>query len=547
MTGRRLLVSTALAVGVVVAAVGVLSWQALSGANQPRIPRFVDEALSAGIDQVYAGDFDYYVGGGVAAFDCNDDGRTDLYLAGGSASAGLFVNDSAALGPLRFQRKADPQTDLSAVTGAYPLDVDGDGQVDLAVLRHGESVMLRGLGDCRFARANEEWGFLGGNDWTSAFSAKWDKGADWPTVAIGNYLGPTAANGTAECVDNKLFAAAASGRIFGAPIVLSPSWCTLSLLFTDWDRSGRRDLRVSNDRHYYGELSEGEEQLWRVEAGAAPRLYAASDGWKPLKIWGMGIGEYDVTGDGYPDYYLTSQGDNKLQVLATGPDQPTYTDVALGLHATATRPYTGDTTLPSTAWHTEFQDLNNDGLADLFVSKGNVEAMLDFAARDPSNLMIAQQDGTYIEAGTQAGIDSFNRARGAAIVDLNNDGLLDLVVVDRMSNVRVYRNVGSGTTDAPQAMGNWIAVRPVEDGANVDAVGAWIEVQTAGGTQTRELTVGGGHASGELVPIHFGLGQAEEAQVRITWPDGETGAWVTVRANSAVSIAKGAVDAVPLS
>ena len=60
--------------------------------------------------------------------------------------------------------------------------------------------------------------------------------------------------------------------------------------------------------------------------------------------------------------YLTSQGDNKLQTLADGPAQPTYEDIALERGATAHRPYTGGDVLPSTAWHAEFADVNNDGV-----------------------------------------------------------------------------------------------------------------------------------------------------------------------------------------
>ena len=82
----------------------------------------------------------------------------------------------------------DPATDLTDVTGAYPLDFDGDGLIDLAVLRRGENVLLRGLGDCRFERANETWSFDGGDAWTTAFSATWEGASTLPTLAIGNYL-----------------------------------------------------------------------------------------------------------------------------------------------------------------------------------------------------------------------------------------------------------------------------------------------------------------------------------------------------------------------
>jgi hypothetical protein len=400
------------------------------------------------------------------------------------------------------------------------------------------------MGDCQFAPANEQWNFDGGNAYSTAFSAKWDTGASWPTVAIGNYLSPVKPDVSYDCVDDQIFDPGSRGVGFAAPIPLSPSWCTLSLLFTDWDRTGRRDLRVSNDRQYYTEYNGGQEQLWRVPASDSPSQYSEADGWQPLHIFGMGIASYDVNSDGYPDYYLTSQADNKLQFLADGPSSPDYMDRALPMHVTATRPYIGDVNLASTAWHDEFQDVNNDGLVDLYVSKGNVENMTDLAARDPSDLMLGQADNTFLESGTEAGIDSFDKARGAAVVDLNGDGLLDLVIVDRSTNVRIYRNVGSGIADAPRTMGNWIGLDLRQDDANRDAIGAWIEVKTDQGVQQRELTIGGGHASGELVPVHFGLGNAQTAQVRITWPDGQAGEWQQVDSNQIYLIQPGAAPAV---
>ena len=127
----------------------------------------------------------------------------------------------------------------------------------------------------------------------------------------------------------------------------------------------------------------------------------------------MGIASRDLTGDGYPEVFLTSQGDNKLQTLENGPAQPTYKDMALKAGVTAQRPYAGGDVLPSTAWHPEFEDVNNDGLVDLFVSKGNVEAQPDYATLDPSNLLIGQADGTFVEGAEAAGIVGYERARAA--------------------------------------------------------------------------------------------------------------------------------------
>jgi hypothetical protein len=439
-------------------------------------------------------------------------------------------------GALRFEQVASSTTDLTAVTGAYPLDVDSDGLMDLAVLRRGGNVMLRGLGECRFEDANEQLGLDAGENWTTAFSATWEGTNALPTLAFGNYrtLDEDA------CADSHLVRPTSGG--YDAPIALTPGYCTLSMLFSDWDRSGRRDLRVSNDRNYY---IDGQEQLWHIAEGEAPREYTEADGWRPVQIWGMGIASQDLTGDGHPEVFLTSQGDNKLQTLENGPAQPTYKDMALKAGVTAQRPYTGGDVLPSTAWHPEFEDVNNDGLVDLFVSKGNVEAQPDYATRDPSNLLIGQPDGTFVEGGEAAGIVGYDRARGASLVDLNLDGMLDLVVVHREANVSMWRNVGGGDADQPTPMGHWIAVGLDQPAPNVDAIGAWVEVEVGERTVLREVTVGGGHAGGKSGWIHAGLGEADEAQVRIQWPDGETGPWMTIGADQFVTIERGATEATP--
>jgi enediyne biosynthesis protein E4 len=501
-------------------------------------PNFVDATDESGVDHSYTGGADHFVGGGVAVFDCDADGRPDLFFAGGADPAALYRNASTAGGTFRFEQVTSPVTDLTAVTGAYPFDVDSDGTIDLAVLRRGANVLLRGLGDCRFEDATRTFDLDGGNEWTTAFSATWEGTAELPTLAFGNYR----TSDEDACADGRLVRPASAGDAYDDPVALSPAFCTLSVLFSDWDRSGRRDLRVSNDRNYY---VDGREQLWHLAPGAPPREYTETDGWRPLQIWGMGIASRDLTGDGYPEVFLTSQSDNKLQTLENGPAQPTYKDMALEAGVTAHRPYAGGDALPSTAWHPEFEDVNNDGLIDLFVSKGNVEAQLDHAMRDPSNLLIGQPDGTFVEGAEAAGIVGYERARGASVVDLDLDGMLDLVVVNRQAKVSLWRNVGSGDATGPDPMGHWIAVRLEQPAPNVDAIGAWVEVKFDDRILVREMTVGGGHAGGKIGWIHTGLGGADDADVRVRWPDGEIGPWMTVPAGRFVTIERGATEATP--
>ena len=180
-----------------------------------------------------------------------------------------------------------------------------------------------GWATARFERANEALGIDGGDTWTVAFSATWEGPNDLPTLAFGDYL----TSDRESCEDSRLLRPAPDGDGYAAPLALSPGYCTLSMLFSDWSRTGRRDLRLTNDRHYY---RDGSDQLWRVAPGEAPQLYTEADGWRPLQIWGMGIASEDLTGDGRPEVFLTSQGDNKLQTLADGPTRPAYEDIALG-------------------------------------------------------------------------------------------------------------------------------------------------------------------------------------------------------------------------
>lgn len=525
---RRVQVVALIATTFVLAVAGIVFARS-RGDDGPVVPLLIDETQSAGVDHVYDGEYPFFVGGGVATFDCNDDRKPELYFAGGANPAALYVNESTVGGRLQFSRMSSPITDLSLVTGAYPIDIDSDGVLDLVVLRRAPNVVLRGLGDCAFEDATETLGIDAGNDWTVSFAATWESGQSLPTLAFGSYLVPD----TFDCAPNRLLRPAVDGY---KDAVNLPAHCTLSLLFSDWNRDGGIDLRVSNDRNYD---RGAREQLWRIRPSEPPREYGVDDGWRDLTIWGMGIASHDLTGDGKPEVYLTSQADNKLQTLDDSATGPSYRDIALARGATATRPYTGGDILPSTAWHPEFDDVNNDGFIDLFVAKGNVEGQVDYASFDPNNLLLGVSNGTFIERGAESGIANDARSRGAALVDLNLDGLLDLVVVNRRVSIEIRRNLGTGTSDNPNALGNWLGLRVTQPAPNTQAVGSWVEVRVNGRVISREITVGGGHASGDAGFVHVGLGDATVAEVRVTYPGQTPGEWQSVGANAFYDVRRG--------
>ena len=470
-------------------------------------PLFEDKSANL-VDHEYTGDWVHFVGGGVAIFDCNGDTFPDVFAAGGSSPARLMINQ----GQFEF---SDGGSFSTAVIGAYPLDIDGDGEVDLAVLRDGANQLLQGAGDCTFEDASADWGFDGGDAWTTAFTATWE--GDRPTLVFGNYVDRADPDGPfGACAAHDLHRPSPEGYV---KTKIQPGFCTLSMLASDWQRSGTPMLRISNDRHYHQD--EGFEQMFDLAS------LSQRDGWPEQKLWGMGIASADVTGDGKPEVMLSSMGDQLLQIN----EGEGFRDAPYGQGTFATRPHAGGDTRPSTGWHTEFADIDNDGLLDIFIAKGNVDAMPEAAAFDPNNLLIQRPDGTFREAAATAGVASGERSRGAGLADFDGDGRLDLVVVNRSAGMELYRNV---TAD----VGNWLSVELAQEGGNTRAVGAWIEVQANGKTQAREVTVGGGHASGQALPMHFGLGDAKEAKARVIWPDGEASDWQEIAINAAATVTR---------
>jgi hypothetical protein len=508
------------------------------------IPTMNEVTQTSGIEHQYTGGWEFFVGGGVTAFDCNGDFKPELFIAGGESESALYLNETNIGGSARFKKLA--QLALPRVTGAYALNLNDDSFTDLVVLRHGDNHVYLGGDDCKFTLANESLGIPSGdlidegNKWTTAFAATWEEGQRQPTLVFGNYIDqtkPGAPFGT--CATHQLYrpAQSSSEQTYATANSLK-GYCSLSMLFTDWNRDGTADLRSANDRQYY---RDGHEQLW--DFSGEPTEYTENEGWARIKLWGMGIAHQDVNADGLSEYFVTSMADNKLSSLVPRANGPVFEDLAFDKGVTAHRPFIGDSVMPSTAWHAQFEDVNNDTYSDLFVVKGNVEAMTDFAQEDPNNLLLGHADGTFVESAVDSNFVSVHRGRGGSLVDLNLDGLLDAVVVNRMENTQIWMNTGFSKTETAAPMGNWLNVLLKQPKPNVTAVGAWVEVRVADRTLTKEITIGGGHGGNTNSFHHFGIGVAERATVRVQWPDGSWSAWVRVFANQFVQLEKGSSTA----
>ncbi|MEM8978487.1 MAG: CRTAC1 family protein [Pseudomonadota bacterium] len=495
-----------------------LFFLAIAGTSAWAEIRFEDRA-SGLPEHVYLGGWEHFVGGGVAVFDCNNDGLLDLYAAGGEAAARLMVNQ----GDFEFETARSPE--ITAVTGAYPIDIDGDRVLDLFVLRVGPNIALRGLGDCAFEDATEDWGLPTRDAWTTAFTAWWAPGETRPTLVVGNYVDRSDPGGPfGTCDTHEILRPGGAGYSAES---LGPGYCTLSILAAQ-DASGQHRLRISNDRHYY--LRGGHEQMYDI---ATNRFLGPEDGWEQVSLWGMGIASRDITGDGRDEVMLTSMGDQLMQIAQ---DDGTYRAAPFDLGTYAQRPHVGEDGRPSTGWHAEFGDVDNDGRADLFIAKGNVDQMPGLATRDPNNLLIQTETGRFEEVSVSAGVATLARSRGASLADIDRDGRLDLVVMNRRAPMEIYRNI---STSNPA----WLAIE-LDLPINRFGIGYHLDVSWDGGRERRQITLGGGHAGGQIAPVHFGLGTAQDALVRVFDTegkqifDGRFTAGQVVRVNQAMQSSK---------
>jgi hypothetical protein len=484
----------------------------------PPVPRFEERAAAAGLIATYEADADFVVGGGAAAFDCDADGDIDLAVAGGLAPLALFENRTLPGGPAAFVPVTGVPGDLRRATGVYALDIDNDTATDLVVTRFGENLVLRGVGGCRFEDVTGPWGLAATGTWSTAFAARWLGDDRYPTLIFGNYVRrdrPLQKTGNCEPALIARPDPSAGAPRYRAPTALEPSHCPLSMVFVDWRGDGFPDLWVSNDREY-ADL-EGGEQLVTVTATAV-RPLTVEDGWAGERIWGMGLAAADVTGDGRPEVAATSMAENKLYVMADAAG-PAFKDEAWTRGTSSQRPYAGGDPRPSTSWHAEFADLNNDGIDDLFIAKGNVADMKQFAAFDPDSLLLGNGDGTFREAGLEAGVARRTTGRGAAVFDADGDGCLDIAVVNRNQPLSFF---AARPCDARS-----VALTLRQGGANTGAVGARVTAVHATGVLQRPVRVGGGHGGSGAAPVHVGLPD-EDTRLVVRWPDGSEAGPVAV-------------------
>ena len=519
------------------AALPVLSQAAHSGIH------FRDIAHESGVNNEprTSPDRHYLVemmGGGVALFDCDNDGMLDIltvndstvnrYLHGGELMVTLYRQDSK----LHFS-DITVQSGLTAKgwgMGVAIGDFDNDGLPDIYVTGYGHNVLYRNLGGCKFEDVTEKAHVAGGGFSAAAAWADYDRdghldlfvsryvnsdlqhlpqpgsrGFDYQGVPMEvpqldgqtDILYRNRVDGTFEDVSRKAGVDNVEKRL-GMGVVLG-----------DYDNDGWPDLIVTNDmgpNYLFHNKHDGTFEDTGLWSGTA-----VDEQGKSLSNMAADFG--DVYHDGNLDLLITRYSHQPMSLYRNQKTEG-FTDVTRASHLSR-----GSDAF--VRWGSGFADFDNDGWPDILVANGNFSQLTDSLThepryREPLQVFHHNGDGTYNDVSDRSGLNDgpMQSRRGTAFGDIDNDGNVDVVVYNAGAPPSVYLNE---TRNANHR----VLFRLVGTKSNKAAIGARVTVTTSSMEQMDEVRGGGGYLSSNDQRLHFGLGSEKVMKrVQILWPSG---------------------------
>ena len=479
-------------------------------------------------------------GGGIGLFDYDNDADLDLYVINGSTfeprasgpapSNRLYRNDGA--GSFTDVTAAAGVGDTTWSMGCAAADYDNDGDRDLLVTNYGLNRLFRNNGDGSFTDVAPEAGLKMAHRWsTGAAFGDCDLDGDLD-LYIANYVqfdpamrpghlpyqlwkglkifhGPNAYEGET----NELYRNNGDGtfdEVTGQqPDMAGAALRSFQALFADLDDDGDPDLYVANDTDPNLLYRNDGKGNFRDVSFASGSSYS-DDGATQA---GMGLAWGDGDGDGDFDLFVTHFSED-YNTLYRNDGGGLFSDASYDAN-------TAEVSMPWVSWGTGFHDFDNDGDVDLFVSNGHVYPIIDnydVGTSYPQRNAVLWNDGQgrFAEADDPPGGDlGVTRvSRGAAFGDIDNDGDVDVAVLNADDRPSLYRNDGGNG-------GHWLEVSVVGTHSNRDGIGARVQVTAAGRTQVREVMASYSFLSTSDLRVHFGLGAATAVDaVEIRWPAG---------------------------
>ena len=528
--------------------------------------RFVDVAARAGLTHtmVYGNPkHNTYIvevnGAGCAFFDYDNDGWMDAFILGGRTLEGtppgagnrLYHNnrDGTFTDVTDKSGLADPGWACGVSVGDY----NNDGFEDLFLTYYGQNKLYRNNGDGTFTDVTAQAGLTESRAYFGSGSTFVDYNRDGLLdLFVSNYVDIDLANAPKPSLDvpncnfegvptncgpgglgfppHFLYRNNGNGTFTDVSkesgiAALRGSYGFTAVAF-DADEDGWQDIFVACDATPSMLLLNNRDGTFREEAML--RGIAVSRDGNLMGGMGVGIGDYDL--DGHIDLFKTHFV-NQAPGLYHNNGKAEFDDVTQVAGLGAERRFS--------SWGTGIVDLDNDGHPDLFVVAGTVAPELEavyakYPARNPRMVWRNQGNGTFVELGNETGAAIAERhvSRGAAFGDFDNDGDLDILIMNRGEPPSLLRN------DAPPG-NHWLKVKLEGTKSNRSAIGSRVLVHYGGKAQAQCVTSQCSFLSANDPRLHFGLGQLTVADIEVHWPTGLSESFPRIAADQLVTIKEG--------
>ncbi len=513
---------------------------------------FTDVTIEAGINhafRVFQGTF----GGGVAVIDYDNDGFEDLFIAGGVGSDAFYKNNGDGTFSNITVQAGLAFNDTLITQGAVSADVNKDGYIDLFVttlasvsfgntIPRASDILYLNNGDGTFTDATIAFGF-GELKTFSTGAAFGDFNADgYPDLFVGNYfdhftgdldkLNSGVITGEQRPSTDQLYINVA-GKSFinrADDYGVEHTGFGFGGVFTDFDNDHDLDLYVVNDfgnratpnRLYRNDYPKQEfveiSREMRVDFG--------------INAMGTGVGDYD--NDGWMDYLITNIAVSPF-MMNRGQDNPFLEQAtALGTGFGSISIEGGGAVAP-VSWGCNFFDFDHDLDLDIFICNG----ALNPPGTPNPNLFLENNGINFEEKSTAFNLNDPGLGRGSVTFDYDNDGDLDLFVVNQRptENAALIGSVKSKLFRNDAATGNWLKVKLKGINTSTRGLGARVAVVAQGHRLIREIDGGSSHESQNTTIAHFGLANINIIDsVIIHWIGGGTQYMTVVEANQMIEI-----------
>ena len=517
-------------------------------AQAPPVPRFEEVSKQAGLTVSHNSSPEkrYIIesmSGGVGFIDCDNDGKLDIISVNGSSvdryrqSGDPMVTLYRQDGDLKF-KDITQQAGLTRKgwgMGVAVADFDNDGRQDVYVTGYGGNVLYRNRGNCRFEDVTEKagvrmsglstgaaWGdfdrdghvdlfvpryvFIdinklpefGSNEKFCRFRGIMVQCGPWGLPGESDFLFRNRGDGTFEDVSRK------------AGVDDPEHYYGMQGVWADYDNDGWPDLYVSNDagpNYLYHNKHDGTFEDVGLLSGAALSADGREQG-------SMGVDLGDIDHNGNLDIFVTNFAEEP-NTLYWNQGMQGFTDISWASRL-------AQPSYSLVGWGTAFFDMDNDGWADILVANGHVYPQMDLVKggapyRQPLLLFRNNRDRTFEDVTALSGLDKLppSSRRGAAFGDINNDGKVDVLIL----------NVGEPPTlliNRTQTAGHAVLFKLVGSKSNKAAIGARVTVTAGDLVQFEEVRGGSSYLSQNDLRLPFGLGQQTNmSAVEISWPSGK--------------------------